>query len=95
MIRDLDDKGLGFLLVTSSLSPLSCRLFLIASLGVRLGALRSTSYRSSSLPLGRLGGLDCWPSHRWYSVDCRRGRCWLIRMVLVERADELPKVLDR
>ena len=31
MIRDLDDKGLGFLLVTSSLSPLPCRLFLVAS----------------------------------------------------------------
>ena len=31
MIRDLDDKGLGFLLVISSLLPHPCCLFLVAS----------------------------------------------------------------
>ena len=67
-----------------------CRLFLVTS----LDALRSTSFRwSSSLSFG--GELGCWPSHRWRGVDGRRGCCRFVRMVLVEQADELPKVLDR
>ena len=65
-----------------------------AFLVVSLDALCSTSFRwSSSLSFG--GELDCWPSHWWRGVDGRRGRRRLVRMVLVERADELPKVLDR
>ena len=59
-----------------------------------LDALRSTSFRWSSL-LSFGGELDCWPSHRWRGVDGRRGRRRLVQMVLVEQADELPKVLDR
>ena len=38
--------------------------------------------------------LDGWPGHRWCSVDGLRGRCRLVRMIFVERADELPKVLN-
>ena len=40
------------------------------------------------------GWPDGRPSHRWCSVDSGRGRCRLIRMILMERADELPKVLN-
>ena len=50
---------------------------------------------SSSLSFGRSSWLDCRSSHRWYSVNSRRSRCRLVRVVLVERADELPEVLDR
>ena len=39
--------------------------------------------------------LDGWPGHRWCSVNGLRSRCRLVRMILMERADELPKVLDR
>ena len=49
----------------------------------------------SSLSFGRLRGLDCWSSHRWCSVNSRRSRGRLIRMILVERADKLSEVLDR
>ena len=38
---------------------------------------------------------DSWFGHRSYSVDGLRDHCSLIRMILVEQADELPKVLDR
>ena len=61
---------------------------------VSLDALCSTSFRWSSSLLFS-GELDCWPSHWWRGVDRRRGRCRLVRMVFVEQADELPKVLDR
>ena len=64
-------------------------LFLIALFGALLGA----AYRSSLFSFGR--ELDCWSSHRWYDVNGRRSRYWLIKMVLVKRADELSKVLDR
>ena len=49
----------------------------------------------SSLSFGRSSRLDCRSSHRWCGVDSRRSRCRLVRVVLVERADELPEVLDR
>ena len=49
----------------------------------------------SSLLFERLRGLDCWSSHRWYGVDSRRSRGWLLRMIFVEQADKLSKVLDR
>ena len=61
---------------------------------VSLDALCSTSFCWSSL-LSFGGEFDCWPSHQWRGVDGKRGRRWLVRIVLVERAGELPKVLDR
>ena len=90
MIRDLDDKGLDQN-SDSFLSPLPCRLFLVTLFGAFLNA----SYQSLLLLFERLSGLGCWSSHRWCGVDGRRNCCRLIRMVLVERADELSKVLDR
>ena len=79
----------------------SCRLFFVASsLSThlaclpRLGALCSASCQSFLFPLERLGGLDCWSSHRWCGVDCKRSCRWLVRVVLVERTDEHSKVLD-
>ena len=65
-----------------------------AFLVVSLNALRSPSFCWSS-PLLFGGELDCWPSHWWRSVNGRKSCCRLVRMVLVERANELPKVLDR
>ena len=50
---------------------------------------------SSSLSFERLSGRDCRSSHRWCGVDSRKSRGRLVRVVLVERADELPEVLDR
>ena len=50
---------------------------------------------SSSLLFGRLHGLDCRSSHWWYGVDSKRSCGWLVRMIFVERADELSEVLDR
>ena len=50
---------------------------------------------SSSLSFGRYSRLDCRSSHRWCGVDSRRSHCRLVRVVLVERADELPEMLDR
>ena len=49
---------------------------------------------SSLLMFGRPSRLDCRSGHRWCGVDSRRSRDRLIRMVLVERADELSEVLD-
>ena len=37
---------------------------------------------------------DGWPGHWWCSVDGLRGCCWLVKMILVERADKLLKVLN-
>ena len=87
MRRDLDDKGLGQN-SDSSLSPLPCHLFLVAS----LGALLSTSCWSPSLSFGK--ELDCWSSHWWCGVDGRKSRCRLVKVVFMKRADELSKVLD-
>ena len=50
---------------------------------------------SSSLSFGRSSRLDCRSSHRWCGVDSRRSRGRLVRVVFVERADELSEVLDR
>ena len=49
---------------------------------------------SSSFLFERLIGRDCWSSHWWRSVDSKRSRGWLVRMVFVERADELSEMLD-
>ena len=49
---------------------------------------------SSSLSFGRSSRLDCRSSHRGCGVDSRRSRGRLVRMVFVERADELSEVLD-
>ena len=87
-MRNLDNKGLGQN-SDSSLSPLSCRLFLVAS----LGAFLSMSCWSPSLLFGRK--LACWSSHWWRGIDGRRSRCWLVKMVLMKRANELSKVLNR
>ena len=92
MIRDLD----------SSLSPLPCYLFFIASslsphlvrFLARLSALCRASCRLPSFPFQRFGRPDCGSSYWWYGVDGRRSRCRLIKMVLVERANELSKVPD-
>ena len=82
----------------SSLLPLPCCFFLGASSLAphltrlsRLSALVSTSYRSFFFSLERLG----WSRHWGCNVDCRRSRRRLIKVVLVEQADELSKVLDR
>ena len=50
---------------------------------------------SSSLLFERLRWLDCWSSRWWCGVNSRRSRGWLVRMILVERADKLFEVLDR
>ena len=89
MIRDLDDKRLGQN-SDSPLSPLPCCLFLVPSFGTFLSA----SCWSSLLSFERLDGPGCWSSHRCCGVDGRRSRCRLVRMVLVERADEFSEVLD-
>ena len=102
MIRDLDDKGLEFLFVTSFLSPLSYCLFFVASslsphlacFLARLGALRSASCQSPSFPLQRFGGPDYRSSYLWCGVDGKRSYYRLVKMVPVERADELFEVLD-
>ena len=49
----------------------------------------------SSLLFRRSSRLNCRSSHRGCGVDSRRSRGRLVRMVLVERADELSEVLDR
>ena len=49
----------------------------------------------SSLLFERLRWLDCQSSRWWCCIDNRRSRGWLIRMIFVERADELFEVLDR
>ena len=77
-------------LVAFSLLPLPCGLFFVTV----LGALLSASCRSPSFSLQRFNRLDCWFSHWWYGINSRRSRRRLVRMVLVERADELSKVLD-
>ena len=76
-----------------------CRLFLVASSlspcltrQACLGALCSAFCWSFLLLLD--GELDCWSSHRWRGVNGRRSRCRFVRMVLVEQADELSKMLD-
>ena len=74
-------------LVASSLSPRLARL-------AHLSALCSAFCWLSSFLLERLSGLDCWPSHWWCGVDCRRSCRMLVREVLVERVDELSKMLD-
>ena len=86
--KDLDDKGLGQN-SDSFLSPLPCCFFLVAS----LGALLSASCRSLLLSFGEK--LDYWSSHWWCGVDSKKCRYWLVRVVLVEQADELSKILDR
>ena len=49
---------------------------------------------SSSLSFGRPSRLDCRSGHRWCGVDSRGSRGRLVRMVLIEQADELFEVLD-
>ena len=49
---------------------------------------------SSSLLFSRLSRLDCWSSPRWYSVNSRWSRCWLVKMILVKQVHKLPKVLN-
>ena len=49
---------------------------------------------SSLLSFGRPSRLDCRSGHRWCVVNSRRSRGRLVRMVLVEWADELSEVLD-
>ena len=75
-----------------------CHLFLVASSLsprlVHLGAFRSASCRLSLFLLERLSEDGYWSSHWWCCIDGRRSFCRLVRMVLVERADELSKVLD-
>ena len=90
MIRDLDDKGLGQN-SDSSLLSLPCRLFFVTS----FDAFLSESCRLPSLLFKRFGGPGCWFSHQWCGVDGRKSCCRLVRMVFVEQADELSKVLDR
>ena len=79
-----------------------CCLFLVASFLslcfarlARLGTFCSVCCQLSSFLLEKLGGLDCWPSHWWCSVNCRRSRHQLVKVVFVERADKFSKVLDR
>ena len=83
----LELHWLGFLLIASSLLPLLCPC--LARLA-RLGALCSAFCRSSLFPLERFGRLG----HQWCGVNCRRSRRRLVRVVLVEWADELSKMLD-
>ena len=54
----------------------------------------STIGWSSSLSFGRSSRLDCRSSHWWCGINSRRSRGRLVKMVLVERADELSEVLD-
>ena len=51
MIRNLDDKGLGFLLVISSLFPLPCHLFFVVS--SLLSHLACILVRFVARPVGR------------------------------------------
>ena len=96
----IEPHWLGFLLVASSLSPLLCCLFFVASsLSPHLahilacfGALRSASCRLPSLLFG--GELDCWLSHGQSRVQGCWCCCRLLRVVLVEGADYLPEVYD-
>ena len=60
-----------------------------------LGAFLSVSDRLFSFSLERLDGLNYWSRYWWCSVDCRRSCRRLVRVVIVERADELSKILDR
>ena len=87
----LKPQWLGFLLVASFLLPLPCRFFLITS----FGAFFSVSCRPPSFWFERLSRPGCWSNHWWCGVDSRKSCYRLVRMVLVERADELSKVLDR
>ena len=48
----------------------------------------------SSLSFGRPNRLDYWSSHWWCDVNSKRSRDRLVRMVFVERVDELYKMLD-
>ena len=50
---------------------------------------------SSLLSFGRFSRLDSRSSHRWCGVNSRKSCGRLVRMILVEQVDELPKVLDR
>ena len=50
---------------------------------------------SSLLLFEKLSGLDCRSSHWWRNVNSRRIHGQLVRMVLVEQADELSEMLDR
>ena len=54
----------------------------------------STVGWSSSLSFRRSSRLDCWSGHRGCGVNSRRSCSRLVRMVLVEQADELSEVLD-
>ena len=78
----------GFGTVLTQIFP--CCLFLVAL----FGALLSASCWSSLFLLQRLSRLDGWSNYWWCSVDSRRSCCQLVRIVLVEQADELFKVLD-
>ena len=79
---------------TRRLQALENQTNLDTFLVVSFDALCNTSFRwLSSLSFG--GELDCWPSHWWRGVNGKKGRCQLVKIVLVKRADELPKVLDR
>ena len=82
----------GYPLASSSRTTLTrispyC-LFLLAS----LGAFLSASCRSPSF---LFGGEDYWSGYWWRGIDGRKSRCWLVKMVLIEQANELSKVLDR
>ena len=59
---------------------------------VSFGMLFSASCQSPLLLFG--GELDYWSSHWYCNVDGRRSHCCLIRMVLVEQANEFSKMLD-
>ena len=73
---------------------LSKNMIKIKRSSVLLSLFVSAVSWSSSLSFERLSGRDCQSSHRWRGVDSRRSRGRLVRMVLVERADELSEVLD-
>ena len=64
--------------------------FFVAS----LNAFCSTFFCWSSSLLFS-GKFDCWSSYRWCNIDGRGDCCRLVKMVLVEWADEFSKVLDR
>ena len=49
---------------------------------------------SSSFLFVKLSGLDFWSSHWYCGINSRKNRGQLVGMILVKRADELPKVLD-
>ena len=50
---------------------------------------------ASSFLFERLCKLDCWSSHQWCSVNSRRSRGRLVKIIFVEQADKLSDVLDR